>query len=198
MVTVRSGLVGLARGLRSYFASVNCSAAVLVGWNARARQDNSGAGGANRVVLVPGVFDPSAGAPKVLKAGRIDRDGPMNFYADPTLRMVPVAWWHEGVTCSVWAVDPTAPTEEERQIEATESLLELTVQGLKNSVDPVTGMAAGFADLETFGDVAWTLPPAEMSYGRELTFGFELFVPLYDAAIGLVYPQAAVARSPAA
>lgn len=198
MVTVKSGIVGVARGIRAFFATNEISAVVRVGWVDRNRQTNQGPGGANRVVLIPGVFDAtSGGPPKPLKAGRIDRDGPSHAYDDKTVRMRTVAFWHEAVTCMVWGVDPDFPTDEERQIEATEGLLELTLRALKNSVDPESGMSAGFANLETFGDAVWTMPPAEMSFGRELAFGFELLVPLYDQPYGKAYPQAAVSRLPA-
>jgi hypothetical protein len=198
MPRVRSGLGGLARGVRAYFLANDVTAEVRLGWHPRNRQDNAGPGGANRVVLIPGLVDPTSGAPKVLKGGRLDHDAPMNFHLDAQIRMMPRAWWHELVTCCVWAANPDRPTDEEAQIESVETLLELTIQALTEAVDPVTGYAAGFANLDELGDVSWTLPPGENAFGRELSFVFEFLVPLYDAAVGLAYPQPAIGRNPAA
>jgi hypothetical protein len=197
----RSGLLGLARGMRAYFAAQEAVAgivpSVVVGWTRRSRQDNQGAGGASRVVLIPGLFDATASAPKSLQAGVIDRSGEQN-----AVNLVPVlralAWWHQAVTCCVWAVDPARPQEEEGQIAATEDLLELTIQALHNAVDPETGTPAGFANLESFGEPVWTLPPGEAAFGRELVFPFTLDVPLFDQPIQVAYPSPAVARNPAA
>jgi hypothetical protein len=193
----RSGLLALKRGVAEYFEAQSVSASVRVGWTARNRQDNAGPGGANRVVFIPGEFDPTSGAPKVLRAGKIDRDGEQNFVdLDPRLRVL--AWWHEAVTCSVWAVDSDHPQDEELQIEATETLLEQTIQGIHNAVDPDTGTNVGFANIEDFGEPFWVLPPGEMAFGRELVFGFVLYVPLFDAPTGIAYPSPAVGRDPSA
>jgi hypothetical protein len=193
----RSGLLGLKRGLAAFFVAQDISASVRVGWTARSRQDNQGPGGASRVVLIPGDFDATTGAPRVQRAGRLDRDGPQNHVnLDPQLRAL--AWWHESVTCSVWGVDVERPKDEEAQIEATELLLEQTIQGLHNAVDPLTNTPAGFANLEDWGEPFWTLPPGEMAYGRELVFGFVLVVPLFDLPIDKGYPVPAVGRDPAA
>jgi hypothetical protein len=191
-----SGIMALRRGLAAYFAATDVAATVHVGWLPRGRQDNQGPGGANRVVLVPGEFDPTSGAPKVLRAGRIDREGQQNHVnLDPRYRAV--GWAHDVVTVSCWGVDPERPNDEERQIEATLALREVTVAGLHNAVDPLTGTPVGFANIEEWGEAGWTLPPVERAFGREYTFGLVLLVPLFDAPVGLAYPQPAVARNPA-
>lgn len=191
----RSGLLALARGVRAYFAGTNVSANVAVGWTARSRIDNQGEGGANRVVFIPGVLDPNTGAPKAMKAGTFDRNGAQNHIAQSPARRA-LAWWHEPITVSVWAVDPERPQDEEAQIEATEALLEQTVRAIHNAVDPETKAPVGFANVEQWGDPVWTVPPGENSFGRELTFPIVLLVPLFDQEQDLVKPQAAVARNP--
>lgn len=192
----RSGLLALVRGMRAYLEANSFQVPVRVGWNVRNRIDNQGPGGGNRIILVPGEFDPSSGVPRAQRAGLIDRDAPQNHVElDPQVRAL--AWWHEAITCSVWAVDAEKPQDEEHQISATETLLELTVQAIHNAVDPETMTPVGFGNLQGWGQAVWTLPPGEMGFGRELTFGFTLLVPLFDAAIGLAHPQPAVSRVPA-
>lgn len=191
----RSGLLGLVRGVRAYFAAQEINAVVAVGWNKRNRIDNQGPSGAARVVFIPGEFDPTSGAPKVLKGGAMDRNAPQDHVAlNPRLRTL--AWWHETVTVCVWAVDPLKPQDEESQIGATEGLRELTLQAIHNSVDPETGTGAGFANIEEWGDTFWTLPPGEAGFGREITFSFTLLVPIFDQPIALAFPGPAVSRDP--
>lgn len=199
----RSAIPALKRALRAYFESQGIAAAVESGWTARSRIDNQGLGGAARVVLVPGRFDPTTGAPRVAAGGRLDRNGEQNLnsgvsstgvVSDPLLRVL--AWWHAEVTCCVWAVDTDHPQDEELQEEATETLLEQTIQGLHSAVDPETGQNVGFANIEEWGESFWTLPPGEMAFGRELTFGFVLLVPLFDQGTGIAFPGPAVGRDP--
>jgi len=192
-----SALLALRRAVADYFTTNNVSASVYLGWKPRSRQDNQGPGGSNRVVFIPGDFDPSSGEPKALKAGALDRDAPQN-HVDLDPRQRAVAWWHPIVTCSVWACDPSAPQDEAGQIAATDDLFNATCAALHNAVDPVTGTAIGFGNIEEFGDTMWTLPPVESAFGRELTFRFVLLSPRFDAPTGLAYPSPAVNRNPVA
>jgi len=200
----RSGLLGLVRGMRAYVADTSVVPAsfgtpsIVVGWAKRWRQDNQGAGGASRIVLIPGQFDASAPwPPKTLRAGSIDRDFEQNYVQlNPQMRIR--AMWHQQVTCCVWGVDPSNPTDEEAQIAATEDLLELTIQALHNAVDSETGQTAGAANIAEYGEPSWTLPPGENGFGRELSFGFVLLVPLFEQPTSEAFPRGAVARLPAA
>jgi hypothetical protein len=205
------GIEGLARGVAAYFVLQGITAQVAVGWTARNRQDNQGPGGANRVVFIPGEFDPGGGPPKPLKAGVIDRNGEQNHVDVNGVRYRAVAWLHEIITCSVWAVDARAPSDELAQIRATSQLREQAVSAIYNAVDPETLAATpqneegaiyptgtGFANIEEWGPMFWTLPPGESAFGRELTFTFTLYGVVLDAPVALVYPQAAVSRNPAA
>jgi hypothetical protein len=203
-----SGILGLARGMRAFFASPltpspNGAPVVAVGWTPRSRQDNQGAGGAGRIVLIPGEFDATSPAtPKSLRAGTIDRDFEQNFVGNQgnlvgNQNMRIRAMWHAALTCSVWAVDPDQPQDEEGQIGATEDLLEFAIQALHYAVDPVTGQTVGAANVE-YGEASWTLPPGEAGFGRELTFGIVIRVPLFDPPTVLAFPKPAIARNPAA
>jgi hypothetical protein len=191
-----SGLGGLVRGVRVYFEANAVDANVSIGWTARYRQDNQGAGGANRVIFIPGEDAAAPGPPKILKSGAFDLDGAQNFVATNANgeRLRTLAWNHEPVTVSVWAVDPDRPQDEEAQYEATILLVAATIQAIYNAVDPQTGAGAGYANIEAWGDSAWTLPPGEMAFGRERTFGLVLLVPYFDAAVTMAYPGGALAR----
>ena len=208
-----AAIEGLVRGVQAYFDSQNITATVRLGWTPRDRQDNQGPGGANRVVFIPGEFDPSTSAapPKALKAGTADRDGEQNYVDVNGVRYRAVAWNHDSYTCSVWAADPDEPNDQGRQIAATLCLREQTRAAIYNSVDPqqvadnnqslegaIFPVSAGFANIEEWGQMYWTLPPGEMGFGRELTFSFVLYSVEFDAPITLAYPQPAVARNPAA
>lgn len=193
---VRSGLVGLVRGVRAYFDANGVTAAVSLGWTQRYRQDNQGSGGANRVIFISGETDGSAGPPKVLKGGELDRDGAQNFVAvnANNERIRALAWWHRIVTVSVWAADPASPQDEELQIEATDALLESTLQALHNGSDPDTGQYTGGANIEHWGAVAYTTPPVEAAFGREYMFQIVILEGYFDAAVGMAYPGGAVGR----
>lgn len=190
-----SGILALVRGVREYFDENDVSARVEVGWTKRFRTDNQGPGGGNRVVFIPGEDAAQPGAPKILKGGVLDRNAPQNHVAyNPRMRAL--AWGHEPLTVCVWALDPERPQDEEAQIEATEDLFELTLQGIHNAVDPRTGSNAGFANIEEWGPMAWTLPPGEQSFGRERTFTFVLLVPYFDKSMEVAFPMGAVTRNP--
>lgn len=193
------GIVALVGGVRRYFEVNEIPAVVALGWTKRYRQDNQGPGGACRVVFTPGVTDGSGGAPKVLRAGRIDRDAEQGQVVVANgVRLRALGWWHAPYTVSVWGVNPERPTDEAEQIIATKRLLQLTIRAMHNAVDPVTGQGAGFANIEELGDVNWTLPPGEMAFGRELTFGFVLLEPEFDQPIELAFPGPAIERDPPA
>jgi|HubBroStandDraft_6_1064221.scaffolds.fasta_scaffold10345_3 hypothetical protein len=191
----RSGIAGLVRGVREYFRIRGETTAIHLSWKARDRKDNAGPGGANRVIFIPGEFDAATGEPKALPAGRLTRDAPMNFASvDP--RVGPLLWWQYPATCAVWAVDPEHPQDDERSIEFVEALVELTIQGIHNAVDPETCTPAGFANIIEWGDAAWTRPPQEAAFGKELCFGFTLLVPMLAAPVGIAYPSPVVTRDP--
>jgi hypothetical protein len=190
-------LEGLVRGVEAFFKAQGVTASVDVGWTRRSRQDNQGPGGANRVVFIPGEFDASPSPPKVLRYGELDLEGEQNQVTlAPRLRTI--AWLHGAYTCSVWAADASAPTDERKQIWRTKQLLRWTLQAMQNAVDPLTEQPVGGANLQWGGTLAWTLPPGEQAFGRELCFEFRLLEPQHDVPIATAYPgTAVVARSPA-
>jgi len=193
----RPGLPALVRGVRAYFAAQSLDVSVALGWTRRSRQDNQAPGGAQRVVFIPGEFDPATGAPKAQRGGTIDLTGAQNHVTVDAGRRRNLALDHAVATVSLWAVDPARPQDEEGQIVATEALRELTFQAIHAAVDPETGMAVGFGNIESWGDWYWTLPPGEAAFGREITFQLVLRAPIFAPPISQAFATGAVARSPA-
>jgi len=189
------GLLALERGMRAYFNANSISAQVAFGSTARSRKDNAGPGGANRVVIIPGRFDPSTGEPKPLAAGRLDRDGPADFVSLSDVEYRVIAWLHEAATVAVWACNTEVPRDERESYGAVSRLRMSTVQALHNAVDPLTGVPIGFGNLEDWGETTWTLPPGEAAYGKEFMFGLVLRVPVLEAPVSLAFPSPSIQRS---
>lgn len=188
MATI-NGLEWLAGQVRDYFAlpDVGIGAVVQVGFRTRHRQDNQGAGRANRVLFVPG--DPTG------KAGALSQPrGPGERWGDPVGAPVDVTTttgrgralreWIQLVTLYVWAVDATAPTNEERQIAATTELLEWTLRAMQ--------AAAGNNAIP--GDATWTIP-VDRAYGQELAVALRLRTQLYDVGSERVFPSLALTKT---
>jgi hypothetical protein len=190
------GASALKRGLARYFTNAGVTTSVLFGWTARSRKDNQGPGGANRVCVMPGKFDPSTGQPKPVGAGRINRNSAQDFAQTATETYRILAWRDEDVTIAVWAANPELPQDEEQAYGASLLLQMLTIQAIHNAVDPLTQTNAGFGQIEDYGDTTWSLPPGEQAFGREFMLGLVLRVPMLDAPIELAFPQPVIDRGP--
>lgn len=196
----RSGLIALSDGVRAYFAQNSVPALVTpVGWRYRS-WNTGGPGGGSRVCFVPGKLDPSAlTPPKIMDAGRLTQPrkaapgprmgGPMGGSGNPR----PLRWWHRIVSVCVWGVDLTDTSNDELQLQATEDLVELTVQAMHNAIDPVDGVNVGLADIE-WSECVWTVPPQDRGFGREWVGYFEHATPLFDATLDTTTPQPAIVR----
>lgn len=186
------GLVALVEGVRGYFAKIGATEIVVdFGLKARSKSINQGTGGANRVVLIPGKVDPSAGIPKALDAGAFTQP---RHHSDNPRELV---WFHKIVSVSVWGVDATdAATLQDplKQYAATIALLEKTYQALHyaeyTTPDNVTH-TAGLADL-ILKDGKWVAPPVENAFGVEFLATFEHNAPLFDRVLGTATPQPAI------
>jgi hypothetical protein len=211
----RSGLIALADGVREYFRANDVQAVVApVGWKYRGWQITQAPGGGSRVCFIPGKIDPTAATPpKVLDAGTFEQPrfanggGPLpNASANPPtgygrgasgqlVRARRLLEWKKIVTLCVWAVDTTDLSSDEKQIAATENLLELTYQAIHNAIDPVTGGNVGLADVQ-LENAVWVVPPVEQAYGREIVAYFTHAGPLYDRQVAIATPTAVVQRNP--
>jgi hypothetical protein len=189
-------LPALIRGVEAFFSTYQVEASVRFGWNERARQDNQSPTGANRVVFVPGEATP----PDVLRpqrAGVLDQIGEQNDLQDnPSERNL--LWFHTLTTVYVWGVDSKAPQDELGNFKATRRLFRWTLRAIKNAVDPETGDLVGFANIESWGEPQWTVPPGMGGFGRELAFTFTMIEPQNEVPIGIAFPTPVVSRLPAA
>lgn len=190
-----SGLVALAKGVQGVFDAQGIDAVVATGVKQRTFQINQGPGGANRVVFIPGVLDPSQQAPKVRDAGVFSK--PRHNHAPPKPREI--AWWHKTISVSIWAVDTSNKDDEFTQMAAVENLLEVTVAAIHRAVYSDSSgvlMAVGLADL-ILERADWVAPPVEMGFGQEVIAYYTHGGPLFDFPVGYATPQPVIARNPA-
>lgn len=180
MTTVnRSGVVAMRKSVAAFFADRKVSANVSLGWRDRTQQGNQGGpDGANRVVFELGEDAGKLAAPH----------GPGDRYDDdvtPTTSRIALANWEQALTVSVWAQDPSAPEDEEAQLEATENLFEWVIRAVHN-FQPVQAV---------WGSVKRTVAPTERLFGLEIRAQLTLKHPMFDEAESIVYPTPAVARA---
>ncbi len=177
-----NALVGLVNGVRTYFAANGIIASVPpVGWRQRSEQINQSTGGASRVVFVPGDEQGHAGS---LHRGRSNTDNPRALLE-----------WDMIATAYIWGVDTTGINDEQKQVEATNTLFENVVRGVHYSVDPNTGTVMGTAQV-LWGDVRWNIDNTEQYFGRELIVGLTLKTSLLDPVTSTTTPKAAMIRGP--
>jgi hypothetical protein len=174
---IDSGLLALAKSVRAYFAANDVTATASLGWKQPTEQINQGPGRANRVVFIPS--DPTGRGGKLAPT---QQPGQRNFSSAPDARadtsVRSLYTWERFVIVSVWAVDATAPADEEKQIEAVEDLFEQTIRAVH-----------AFAHNDArWGDVAWTTSPVEHVFGRELRAGLTYRHPMFDSPSGIAYP----------
>jgi len=171
----------MRKAVAAYFADRGVSAAVALGWRDRARQDNQGApDGANRVVFELGEDAGRLAAPHGPGA-RFDDD------SHPTSTRRSLANWEEALTVSVWASDASAPTDEEAQIEATETLFEWVIRAVHD-----------FQHVQAvWGAVKRSITPSERLFGLEIRAQLTLKHPMFDAEEDVVYPSPVINRADA-
>lgn len=170
----RSGLVYLVDQVRELVHNVDASVVVELGFRKRPQQLNQSPGRANRIVFIPSSPNGGAGA---LVAPR----SPGNRADDSRI----LRTWHRELTVSIWAVDPTDRSDEAKQLEAIETLLELTMQAVQR-------VAHATAE---WGDPVWTVP-AEISFGLELLVPLTFKTPIFDADAERVFPSFALTKVP--
>ena len=176
MATPRSGLVALVHSVRDYFTANGVTASVSLGWKERSRQDNQGAGGANRVVFTPSDDSGRGGTIDGIR-GPGSRNNLASNGGDDTSRRGLYSW-ERFVVVSIWAQDDSQadPEDEEAQIEATEALFEWTMRAVQ-----------AFAHQDArWGDVTWTPTPVDRSFGRELRAALTYRHPMFDLEVGMV------------
>jgi hypothetical protein len=185
-VRMVSAFTTLVHGVQAYFTALGQGSVVVCGYRERAKQLNQGAGGANRVIFLPGDINGAGGKLEASPrdVGRRDVEDAME---NRVAVIRPLASWARQFTISVWGWDSTAPRDELLQAAAVEDLFEKTVQ----AVEQVTG--AGGPNL-LWGNTVWTVPK-ENTLGAELLVGVALTHPLMDAADDVAFPGFTLVRA---
>lgn len=176
-----SGLPWLRDGIRAFFDTWEVDAVVRLGWRELAKQVNQapksagGPFGARRVVIIPSDRNGKGGSfgPPKNPGPRVDRT--THEYVGPRTLFI----WYRLLTISIWAYDPTDREDEEKQIQATETLHEWVKRA-------VWSLQAGRHE---WGDPEW-VKPEEWQFGRELQIPLLWAHPIFDVTFPLVKPVA--------
>jgi hypothetical protein len=186
---IRSSLVALKCAVKDYFEQVGIRAGVYLGLRARDLWDTS------RVVLIDGEFD-GANVPKPMSAGEFLPPGHKQSYNPRELIL-----WERPITASIRAVDEARIDDEDAQTEATEGLIEATVQAIHNAtiINPTTQLPVplGQAGLE-WGKATWVNPgtSTQQTHGKEFLVTFIHKTVLFDAAELYVKPTPQLQKGP--
>ena len=183
MTVISSGLVSLVSSVRTYFTDRDVTANVSMGWRERTKQTNQGFGRANRVVFTPS--DDNGNGGRIVGT---QHPGPRVFGTNTSNKITARALfdWERVVLVSVWAVDTADIHNEEKQIEATETLFEWTIRAVQ----------AGAFNNGVWGNVAWTVDPTEQIFGRELRASLTFRHPMFDTPVDVAFPQGAITQDP--
>jgi hypothetical protein len=191
----QSGLNELVAGVRRYFVTNSIGATVPpLGWVERSKIINQGnPNGASRVCFIPGAFDGSLGPPRNLSAGSLTKP----HHSTNSDRRA-LAWWHRISTVCVWSIDITAPTDEQKQLEASETLLEHTIQAVHYSVALLaltqSTRLLGVANIK-WGSVSY-VKPTERQFGLEVLAQFEHGEKVFDVFTDLLFPEGKITKEP--
>lgn len=177
--------------MQGWFTALGVNATVYLGLKDRDRWDTS------RVVIIDGEFDGS-NTPKVRSAGKFGAP-----WQKKSVNPRELVSWERPVTLSIRGVDPTNIDSEAAQIQATESLIEVTLQALQNALttDPVTGatVAIGQANIDWADSKAVWVDPGtatQQTWGKEFLVSFTYKCVFFDLAEGVAYPTPALQKGP--
>lgn len=184
---MRSGLVALVAGVRTYLTVNGVDATVALGWKARARVGNQGPGGANRIVFTPS--DDAGNGGRIVGTQQPGQRavGGSGTPQTATGSVRALYDWQRVCVVSVWAIASAATGDEDArdaaQLEASESLVEWMMRAVQ---------ASGRANIQ-FGDVRWTIPD-ERSYGIEALVGLTFRHPIFDVPNEIVRPTPVITQ----
>lgn len=169
-----SGLLALADGLREHlklswiatkYAAHGAPAPFVgkTGWKVREQNEASPEGG-NRLLLIPGHGTGTSRQHGALELPRHSGIGTPGWNAKDSEGTARTNWtWPRRFTLSVWSYDPRDDRDEELQITASDTLLEMALAGLV-----AVGRGSVFAAGEIYQD----------PFSANAPFGIELLVPL--------------------
>lgn len=181
----KSGLTILRDGVAKYFADRSIPIEVArVGAKYRSFKSNQHVlTGANRVVFIPGDFDPTSAQTKARPYGVLNRE---TRNASSVVNPRELASWERPITISIWAAPHPGKAEaEDDSIAVVEDMLELVVR------------ACQFVQMSQimFGEVVIVAPPVEQSYGAELLLSAIQRGPLLDETLEYTQATAVVPRT---
>lgn len=152
----------VAEELGDFFKAIGLTNVVVaVGWKKRTEQINQGKGGAMRVVL-----------------DDTGEDGAYDAATQPGGNPRPLYTWKRSIRISVWAYDGSNPADEQKQIEAAETLKEAVFQGVHRS---------SYGQFHPKKSRRTENPP-ERAFGCEFLITADLHGPMNDRALGVVKP----------
>lgn len=146
-------LVALCDATRAFLIEQGSTASVVFGRREPTRQDNQGAGGANRVVFVPGDLSGKGGE----LVGGVGTKFPFQ-----------IAGYLALFTVHIWGHDATAPNDERAHYRAHRTLFQLVVNALLDTM----GARVQFVESE------WTMTPVERVFGCSCAYVWSLEDPI--------------------
>jgi len=181
----KSGLIGFVNRVRAYFTARGYTADISVGWKKRTLFVNEGPGGANRVVFVP--CEPSGGsAGEITGAKQVGPRDVTDSDGNLVASVRALRTWERMLFVSIWGVDASDVDDEEKQIEATDTLFEQVVQGVEHAAGPNA----------VWVDPRFNMRVIERTFGHEMTLGLIYKHPLFDAPLTPSFPTAEIRKHP--
>lgn len=184
---VKSGLLWLVTGVRTYLTAAGVNASVACGFKARNRILNQGTGQANRIVFSPSDDNGNGGRlVPTRKVGQRYVGGTTPQNAEGSIRSL--FDWERVCIASVWTRSAQTPgaTEDARdaaEIEANEQLVEWMIRAVSS---------VGLADIQ-FGAINYTVPD-ERSFGIEARVALTFQTPFFDVPADIIRPHGAITK----
>lgn len=189
-VRIVSGMSALFKGVKAHFQALEPEDKVVVvfGYRERAKQQNQGQGGANRVIFLPGDPDGNGGelAATPRDVGNFEVTQIVDDEEQRVAEIRPLASWERQFTISIWGVDNDAQRDELAQAAAAEDLFEETLRAIEQF------KGAGGPNI-AWGRVKWTVAK-ENTFGTELLVACAIAHPLLDAPDEVTFPGFSLSR----
>jgi hypothetical protein len=182
---VKSGLTYLRNAVAQYFDDYSVPAVVTpLGAKYRSFQlnQNPTTNGANRVVFIPGEYDPTSTSTKPRAYGTLSRS---TRNSSTVVNPRELLSWERPFTISVWSAPvPGREALEEDSIAIVEDLLEQVVRAVQWAAQATV----------TWGNVVIVAPPVEQSFGAELLVSAVQIGPILDRTLEYVQTSVTVPR----
>jgi hypothetical protein len=187
----RSALTQLYLAVQRYFEAYGICAKVYLGLRERDRWDPT------RVVIIDGEYDGS-NTPRPRNAGTFGAPTQAKSYNPREL-----VSWDRPITISIKAADPKRIDDEVAQEEATEGLIEQTIQAIWNAMSTQQPSGAyqgiGQANIDWEGSKCiWVNPGSDtqQTWGKEFVFSFLYRCAFFDVANPVLVRPPALEKGP--